>query len=506
LTVAAAASLACLIEWHDTKRHGVVRYTVAPHHNVTLNAVLGAISRRHHRPADAFAPVHLAPSEIAHLIPRRHPDNQAIAAVAMAVADGPLHATIITLFPYGRPTAELESVERLAAHNVIATLVHGEAAASREFWRRRAIETAERAGRAQAALSASNSERKSIDSAIAAAAKLRPRGRFGGLGTIIARSGPFDVWLVALAEDGQLRVAAASAKLAPIPALDDDSALADCFKRQIWILRKGSGQAGAQHEDRLFAHYFCYLCVPFEQGAIALAAREEIDAATAARTAALAARMNPIIANWMLEAETERLRALVRNLGLRMFGAIDAERARIARDLHDHQAQLLAAARIGIEAGPDEARGIFKQLEDALRLRVRELRPATLGRSTLEDALRYELHRLTDAGVKGRLLHADRMNLLTRPVQQVCYQVAREALSNVIRHAGATRVEISAERQGGWARLSIRDNGRGIAGANGAGGMGLRGLCERLEMLGGKLRIDSRPGSTRLIAEIPEPA
>jgi two-component system, NarL family, sensor histidine kinase UhpB len=122
-----------------------------------------------------------------------------------------------------------------------------------------------------------------------------------------------------------------------------------------------------------------------------------------------------------------------------MFGAIDSERARIARDLHDHQAQLLAVARIGIEAGPDEARGIFKQLEDALRLRVRELKPPTLGRSTLAEGLRYELRRLADAGIKGRLTHADKMNALTRPVQQVCYQVAREALANVIRHAGASR-------------------------------------------------------------------
>src|SRR4029077_12132182 len=97
----------------------------------------------------------------------------------------------------------------------------------------------------------------------------------------------------------------------------------------------------------------------------------------------------------------------------------------------DHQAQLLVAARIAIVAGPNEARVVFKHLEDALRLRVRELRPATLGRSTLENALRYELHRLADSGIRGRLIHAKRMNALTRPVQQLCYQLVREAHSNV---------------------------------------------------------------------------
>jgi signal transduction histidine kinase len=213
-----------------------------------------------------------------------------------------------------------------------------------------------------------------------------------------------------------------------------------------------------------------------------------------------------LIANWLLEAEADRSRRLVRNLGLRIFSAIDAERARIARDLHDHQAQLLAAARIGIEAGPDEARGIFKQLEDSLRLRVRELKPPALGRSTLAEGLRYELRRLADGGIKTRLLHPDRMNALTRPIQQLCYQVAREALANVVRHAHASRVEIGLEKRGSWVTLSVVDNGKGIHDTNGRGGIGLDGLNERLALMGGRLRVESKTGATRLIAEIPEPS
>jgi len=162
--------------------------------------------------------------------------------------------------------------------------------------------------------------------------------------------------------------------------------------------------------------------------------------------------------------------------------------------------------RIGIEAGPDEARGIFKQLEDSLRLRVRELKPPTLGRSTLAEGLRNELRRLADAGIKTRLLRADRMKALTRPIQQLCYQVAREALANVVRHANASRVEIGIEKHGSWVRLSILDNGKGIQNSNGRGGIGLNGLNERLELMGGRLRVESKTGSTRLVAEIPEPA
>ena len=196
----------------------------------------------------------------------------------------------------------------------------------------------------------------------------------------------------------------------------------------------------------------------------------------------------------------------MRNLGLRMFSAIDSERARIARDLHDNQAQLLAAARIGIEAGPDHARSIFKQLEDSLRLRVRELKPPTLGRSTLAESLRYELRRLADGGLKTRLLHTDRMSALTRPIQQLCFQIAREALTNVVRHAHASCVEIDLEKRGPWVRLSILDNGQGIDDAIGRSGSGLDGLSERLELMGGRRRVESKAGSTRLVAEIPEPA
>lgn len=165
----------------------------------------------------------------------------------------------------------------------------------------------------------------------------------------------------------------------------------------------------------------------------------------------------------------------------------------------------MAAARIAIEAGPDEARSVFKQVEEALRLRVRELRPATLGRTPLAEALRYELRRLGEAGIKGRLLHQDRMNLLTRTLQQLCYQVAREALANVIRHAGASSVTIDVVKQGSRVRLSIRDNGRGIDAASASGGIGLKGLRERIELMGGKLKVESRPGTTKLIVELTEP-
>jgi signal transduction histidine kinase len=377
------------------------------------------------------------------------------------------------------------------------------------------MENAVRLRRAQAELTVNSAADRRHEAAVAAALKLKPRMRFAGLGAIFARLGPFDAWIVAAGGPNGLRAVAVSAAPAPIAPLEDGCALADSLRRNSIIVRTpASARAAVYPEDRIFAGFAAYACVPLDSAAVALAARQPIETATIASLEALATRVGPIVAGWLAQAEVEQLRRLVRNLGLRMFGAIDTERARIARDLHDHQAQLLAASRIALEAGPDEARGVLKQLEEALRLRVRELRPATLGRSTLADALRYEMRRLADAGIKVRLLHEQRMNALTRPVQQVCYQVAREALSNVIRHAEATRVEIGVEKLGDLVRLSIIDNGKGAGRAGNGGaeevsrrgtGMGLTGLGERLEFMGGGFKIESRAGGTRFVAEIPEP-
>jgi two-component system, NarL family, sensor kinase len=211
-----------------------------------------------------------------------------------------------------------------------------------------------------------------------------------------------------------------------------------------------------------------------------------------------------VSAGWAAADHAARLRELVRALGMRLFGAVEAERARIARDLHDDQAQLLAAARLALEGGRDEARAIFERLDAELRVRLRELRPAELGKRTFGAALRAELGRLAAGGMDTRLRGIAAANRLPANVRQVCYQVAREALANIVRHARATRAEILVEGAAGVARLTISDNGRGIEpGARAAGGMGLGGLAERLEFVGGTMRIESSRAMTRLVAEIP---
>jgi signal transduction histidine kinase len=217
----------------------------------------------------------------------------------------------------------------------------------------------------------------------------------------------------------------------------------------------------------------------------------EVDAAVAAARASM-------------DREAATRSGLVRQLALRMFTAIDDERARIARDLHDEQAQLLAAAMIALEGGREEARAIFTQIEVELRRKTRELRPATLGHATLDEGIEREFRRVVGAGILATLVYPGAKDGISRPVQQLCFQVVREALSNVIRHASAKSVEVIVECKNSAARISVIDDGCGIDRSRNGDGIGLAGVRERLELMGGRLTVESCAGRTVIMAEIPE--
>ena len=167
---------------------------------------------------------------------------------------------------------------------------------------------------------------------------------------------------------------------------------------------------------------------------------------------------------------------------------------------------MIAAAELALKGGREEAREIFKQVGSELRRRTRELRPPLLGNATLAEAIGREFIRLEAASVSARLVYRDGAGaaMISRAVQQLCFQVTREAISNVIRHANATAVEVAIELTNGIARVSITDNGRGIQINRRADGIGLAGIRERLELMGGCVSLESKSGRTILVAEIPE--
>ncbi|HUN58344.1 MAG TPA: sensor histidine kinase [Candidatus Binataceae bacterium] len=508
------AGVGCLVGWQHPTDSGEVRLPAEGPRDTLIDRLL-AISHRMNLPANAEALTGsgalsisiLGPDDLLPLIHAyRNDDRPNDSAIAIGrTADARAHVLLTApARGSGSTVTWLASLALRAMLNRLEADIEHDLG---DFWRDRATANGAKLAAMVRTSKTSAAHAQALESGIATLPRLRTADRFNGLGSVIAGEGPFAAWIVGVSDQEQWKVAAASGVLVPSAPFKKESAMAACCVQRMTIVRTRENEGAVVYaEDRLFARFAAYLCAPFDGGAIALASRELIDQSTIGRVESLVARVNPMIRSWLLEAETQRLRTLVQNLGLRMFAAADTERARIARDLHDHQAQLMAAARVAIEAGPDEARSVFKQVEEALRLRVRELRPATLGRTPLAEALKYELRRLAEAGIKGRLLHPDQMNKLTRTLQQLCYQVAREALANVIRHAGASRVTIDVVKRGSQVRLSIRDNGRGIPATSGTGGIGLKGLRERIELMGGKLRVESEPGSTRLIAELSEPA
>ncbi len=187
------------------------------------------------------------------------------------------------------------------------------------------------------------------------------------------------------------------------------------------------------------------------------------------------------------------------------------ERARIAREIHDTLAQGLTAIGLDLEGAlrhlesePEQARqrleralGMARESLEEARRSVMDLRAAPLAGKPLAEALAALGRSFTsETGVRIRVRSSGDPGLSLR-IESELYRVAQEALANVRRHARAAEVEMSLQASATEVRLSIRDDGRGLEprAARAAGSSyGIRGMRERARLLGGNLRVVSRPG------------
>lgn len=215
------------------------------------------------------------------------------------------------------------------------------------------------------------------------------------------------------------------------------------------------------------------------------------------------------------------LRALLNERGtllLRVLDAQEQERERIARDLHDELGQQLTAVLLGLRAAENAEsspaaraglqaarRGAADALEAVRRL-ARGLSPVVLRDLGLEVAvtrLCEDMAAATGLTVTRELaLPGER---LAPGAEIAVYRIVQEALTNATRHARAASVHVRLVRIGNALQLSVRDDGIGMAtGSDGASGLGMRGIRERVQSLGGVLRVASAPGrGTMVAAELP---
>ncbi|WP_305785560.1 sensor histidine kinase [Symbioplanes lichenis] len=209
--------------------------------------------------------------------------------------------------------------------------------------------------------------------------------------------------------------------------------------------------------------------------------------------------------NTMLERlETERATSAARALS-----AQEAERHRIAQELHDEIGQTLTAVlldlkRVADTTGTrDELHGAVESTRnslDELRRIARRLRPGVLEELGLASALRALATEFTTVGLSVRRDVCKDLPELGKDTELVLYRVAQEALTNVARHANAHRADLRLHRDGEILQLTVSDDGRGLRGA--PEGAGLRGMRERALLINATLTVGDRNPGTEITLRV----
>jgi PAS domain S-box-containing protein len=236
---------------------------------------------------------------------------------------------------------------------------------------------------------------------------------------------------------------------------------------------------------------------------------------------ALAAQAATAIQNAQLFKEVEEGRAQMQHLSRRLVEVQENERRRIARELHDDAGQALASLKVGLRllerdverpeavlARVDDLRMVADGVLENLHRLAMDLRPASLDHVGLVSALRQYVEafgRQNGLDVQFDALGLD-TGRMAPAVETSIYRIVQEALTNVVRHAQATRVSVLLERRGDRVLAIVEDNGVGfdVEEAAARGRMGLFGMRERAEMVGGTFAAESSPGAgTTIFVEAP---
>jgi signal transduction histidine kinase len=201
-----------------------------------------------------------------------------------------------------------------------------------------------------------------------------------------------------------------------------------------------------------------------------------------------------------------------------VVSAQELERRRLARELHDETGQALTSILLKLRSIDDEGDParlaestaelrelVVATLQDVRALAV-ELRPKALDDFGLVSAIERLVETFREqTGMEVDLAPRLGTDRLPREIETTLYRITQEALTNVVKHARATRVSIVLTRRDGAVSAVIEDDGRGLESGDQSGdGLGLVGMRERVGLVGGRLVVESSPGGgTTLSIEVP---
>ncbi len=228
-----------------------------------------------------------------------------------------------------------------------------------------------------------------------------------------------------------------------------------------------------------------------------------------------------------LLARSRQLQEELRLLSRRLLSAQEEERKRISRELHDVVAQTLTGINLRLAALTSKSAASAKDLHrriaitqrlvtrsvDIVHRFARDLRPAVLDDLGLVPALQTYLTAFIErTGIRVEFTAYAGVEKLDSAVRTALFRVVQEALTNISRHAKASHAKVEIRKDSGCVRMEVHDNGRGFrvegeAFASSSKRLGLLGMRERVEMVGGTFCVESAPGQeTTIRVEIPHAA
>jgi signal transduction histidine kinase len=202
----------------------------------------------------------------------------------------------------------------------------------------------------------------------------------------------------------------------------------------------------------------------------------------------------------------------------RVVTATRQERQRLRRDLHDGLGPSLSGVGLGLQALQDARAADDQATADQLLARIRQevttavgevrrilddLRPAVLDGTRLPDAIRRHAAAISTGPIEVSVDAAADLPILPPTVETAAYRITQEALTNVVRHAGAHHAHVTLDASAAALTVTVSDDGHGINSATHPGGVGLASMRQRAQALQGTLRVDSGEHGTTVVATLP---